>query len=450
MPYLLPQWWFWSLASLLLSLASCARQSPTPLSVATEITPGQLKTMPQLAPDCPDSARGAYQRLEDIVKQLTTGINKVDLDTLDRQVLASLGSPQYAKRDPETGITYEWPSPDCSGWYIHASFNSNSYLIHTAEIPPPITTIPSQSEASGLRYSLIGHPREVGALALTPNGQTLMSGSADGQIHLWQLANGKHLQVIKGKDWINGLKVRSDGKTLLVLRSDLTTWNLTTGQIQQEWEFTNGGLIHNFFSPNQRLIVSQVNHEVVELWDVEKHQRVNSFAPSGYRIGTIALQAQHRILANASNQGLGIEQNQIFLWDLRSGQKLRTLSGHTYLVQALEFSPNGQMLATGSETAPISAKPSEIKLWNWQKGILMRTLTGPTSGIRSLVFSADGQRLASGSRNGQIDIWNIETGQRLQTLTGHTASVITLMFDATGQTLISGSDDRTVKVWQLN
>lgn len=392
-----------------------------------------------------------YQRLADIFKQNSGVSNAAELATLDRQILAGLGSPRYAKRHPEQGITYEWHSPDCPGWYILASFNIGSYVITTAEIPPPIGTVLAENATTGLRYTLVGHPREVTALTIVPNGQTLISGSPDGQVHFWQLSDGKHLQMINVKDWVNSLKVSSDGKQLLSLGSTLTTWDIATGKQSQEWEFTKGGMIHNVFSPDQRLIISEINDEVVNLWNVTTRKRVSSFSQPQYRVGAIALHPNHRILADARNQGWGANQNAILLWDLPSSKPVQTLSGHNYLVRAIEFSPKGSILASGSEPASLrTAKPSEIKLWNWQKGILVRTLIGDASGIRSLVFSGDGQRLASGSQNGQIDIWHVPTGKRLQVLTGHTNAVTTLIFDVTGQRLISGSDDRTVKVWQLS
>ncbi|MBE9127473.1 MULTISPECIES: WD40 repeat domain-containing protein [unclassified Coleofasciculus] len=442
------QSWFWLVTILLLSIAGCVNQQTTPLSIPSETT--QLTTIPQPPPECPSKSRRiTYQRLEDIFKQAKLGMNKVELYALDRQILASFGSPQYAKRDPENGIIYEWVNPDCPGWYIRASFNANSYNIQTSEIPPPIATIPPQDSSSELKYTLVGHPTEIGGIAIAPDGKTLISGSSDGQIHFWQLSNGKHLQILKAKDWVNSLKISSDGKKLLSLGSELTTWDMATGKPIQEWklwEFTSGGLINNFFSQDGSWIVNKVNDEIVNLWNIETQEQINSFSQPEYQLGlgAIAIHPNNRILATTSFRGVGINQNPIVLWDLPSGKKLQTLSGHSSKVLTAEFSPNGQVLATGT---------SEIKLWNWQKGILNRTLTGQQGKnqlIVSIVFSKDGKRLANGSSNGQIDIWDIPTGQRLKTLTGHNNVITTLLFDPTGQILISGSKDRTVKVWQLN
>jgi len=402
----------------------------------------QLKTVPQPPPECPSESRVTYQKLEDI---FTKESGTRNVGALERQILGKMGFPHYVKREGDRR-TYEWKSPDCSGWYIHASFNTDGHSIYTAEIPPPIATIPASKSEARLRYTLIGHPREIEAIA--PDRQTLISASTDGQIHFWQLSDGQHLRTIDSDGSGRGLKVSSDGKKLLTLGFDLTVWDLETGKQIEEWEFTSGGVIQNSFSSDGRLIINAVNEETVNFWNVETRQRIASFSQPRYQLGRVSLHPNHRILANARNEGWGQNQNQIVLWDLQSNKKLKTLSGHDYLVRAMEFSPTGEVLATGSVT-PIK-NTSEIKIWNWQKGILMRSLTVQSGGIRSLIFSADGQRLASGSSNGQIDIWDVATGRRLQTLTGHTNAVISLAFGLTGQTLVSGSEDRSIKVWQLD
>jgi WD40 repeat protein len=70
---------------------------------------------------------------------------------------------------------------------------------------------------------------------------------------------------------------------------------------------------------------------------------------------------------------------------------------------SIAFSPNGQTLASGSidET---------IKLWNWRTGEIIRTFTGHSAIVWSVAFSPDGQTLASGSHNGHdgtIKIWRV-------------------------------------------
>jgi len=304
-----------------------------------------------------------------------------------------------------------------------------------------------------LRYTLVGHPREITAITISPDKQTLITASPDGQTHFWQLADGKHLQLIDTDDWANDLTISHDNKIVINLGAKLTTWDIATGSLLKKGEFTSEGSIHNSFSPDHHFIVSNINNEMINLWEIEAQKKVGAFTKAKNRqLGAIALHPNGRILAEAQNEGLVDNQNPIFLWDLPSSKKLQTLSGKEYHFFTILFSPDGKILAIGSEQTNFPKAPPKtvIKLWDWQKGILTRTLTSQEVRIQSMVFSQDGQLLAMGTSKGNIQVWNVQTGQVLATLTGHTEPVNVLVFDMSGKILVSGSDDRTIKVWQLD
>jgi len=113
---------------------------------------------------------------------------------------------------------------------------------------------------------------------------------------------------------------------------------------------------------------------------------------------------------------------------------LHTFTGHTSPVWSVAFSPDGQILASGSYQT--------IKLWNVASGKALRTLTGHKELIFSVAFSPNGLSLASGSKDQTIKLWNVATGQNLGTLTGHTKPIWSVAFSPDGQTLASGSWDQ--------
>ena len=119
--------------------------------------------------------------------------------------------------------------------------------------------------------------------------------------------------------------------------------------------------------------------------------------------------------------------------------------GHGWEVRSVAFSPDGQMLASGSGD-------DTIKLWNVADGSLIRTLTGHGFGVRSVAFSPDSQMLASGSGDRTIKLWNVADGTLIRTLTGHYSTVCSVAFSPDGQMLASGSGsfDRTIKLWNVS
>jgi hypothetical protein len=140
------------LITVFVSLTSCSSQQKTPLSLG--LSPGFQPTpkgIPQRPPECPEKARVKYEQLADIFNKK----KEKGLSNLDQQIRSTLGRPNYEDRSQKDGIiTYEWLSPDCPGWYIHASFATDDsyHHIYTREIPPTVATFPDQDAKSPSDY----------------------------------------------------------------------------------------------------------------------------------------------------------------------------------------------------------------------------------------------------------------------------------------------------------
>ena len=123
---------------------------------------------------------------------------------------------------------------------------------------------------------------------------------------------------------------------------------------------------------------------------------------------------------------------------------LITAGTAVYPVNSVIISPNGQTLVSRDGYR-------SIKIWNLQTGELIRTLEEHSSEIYCLAISADGQTIFSGSGNGSVNVWNLQTGELKRTLKGHLGGVNAVAISADGQTMVSGSgswnSDGTIKVW---
>ena len=99
------------------------------------------------------------------------------------------------------------------------------------------------------------------------------------------------------------------------------------------------------------------------------------------------------------------EDDLVKVWDVESGELAASFSGHV-----AEFSPDGNLLATTG----VGQEAASVILWDIKTGNKLRTLTGGHFlGVNALAFSRDSQRLASGGRDGWVTLWNPQTGEQV-------------------------------------
>ncbi|MEA5467439.1 AAA-like domain-containing protein [Spirulina sp. 06S082] len=125
------------------------------------------------------------------------------------------------------------------------------------------------------------------------------------------------------------------------------------------------------------------------------------------------------------------------LWS-KEGKLLTTLKGHTAPVLGIAFSPDGKEIATASED-------NTTKLWT-REGQLLRTLKGHRAAVLGVVFSPDGEAIATVGEDNIVNLWTRE-GQLIHTLSKHTSAVWDAAFSPDSQILATIGADKTLKLW---
>jgi WD40 repeat protein/serine/threonine protein kinase len=148
------------------------------------------------------------------------------------------------------------------------------------------------------------------------------------------------------------------------------------------------------------------------------------------------------------------KQNRLLEWHCSRRQfegSYATLFGHATEVRAVCLSPDGRRIASASGGSPASDKsPGQISVWDAITGVELLTISAHTLGVTCLGFSPDGQLLVSGSHDQTVRLWDANTGEPIRVLRGHSQRVGYVGFAVGGTRVVSASDDDVVKIWNVD
>lgn len=261
---------------------------------------------------------------------------------------------------------------------------------------------------------LAGPTQRIWALAFSPDGRYLVSGSWDGDLCLWELA---------------ALAVPAERRALAVPLRHLPGHTNTITTL--------------VFRPDGRLI-STSEDRTLRLWDVPAGgQEIARRALQGYTSGVwyTAISFDGQLFAGGGGD------RSVRLWALESGALVHALHGHAQGVMAVALTPDGALLAAAYQD-------HKIRLWDSATRTLNTVLHGHTDEIEAVAWGAapsDGALLlASGDVEQKIHLWELTRGRLSQTLAGHTGWIYALAFHPHEPWLVSASGDDRVRLWHID
>jgi WD40 repeat protein len=305
----------------------------------------------------------------------------------------------------------------------------------------------SESSPIGGQKDLIrtftGHSDYVCDIVFRRDGKQIISGGADGKIKYWEVETGECQRSYDGhEEWVHAIAISPDGRRLASGgRDDLVKlWEIDSEHPPQVFEGHQGGLVKSVaYSPDGRLLASCGRDRFAWIWDVASGRKFK-------KLGTGGIFTPSAVEFTPDSKQMLFGGDMLQLWDIESGELVRTFEGHTDTVGDMTISQNGKYFASSG-----SYTDNSLRLWDAQTGEALwhKEFTESEGRSWSLIFCDDDKVLISGHHDGKVRFWDVKSGNLLRTIAAHSENVSALAIDPGEQYLASGSWDKQIKLWKL-
>jgi len=398
------------------------------------------------------------------------------LDREHREVCAmpELWQEQYnarhvaATEGARHAVPSVWPSDTVDSRYARVIFDDECRFVtgrahktlrgHTAVVnmtvfSPDGHTVATASEdctaklwnarTGQLKATLEGHTFDIHYLAFSPDGRTIATASDDNTVMLWDTQSGALRITLEGHEEMIESQIicvafSPDGASVATAGGDGTAilWT-SAGELTWILDDHMARVFMVAFSPDGQTLATCADDETAKLWDVLTGELRWTLENTGWDI--TGWQQNLAFSPDSTTVVVGSTAPHVVqVWDVRTGERLRTLQAIT---DCVAFSPDGRLIATGANEHPFV-----VQLWDARTGDLRETLIGHQSANKNVAFSPDGRTLSSAD-DSRVMLWNVEKAALIAIL--QKQQVCWVAFSPDSRTVAVASGDGTTELWAV-
>jgi WD40 repeat protein len=294
--------------------------------------------------------------------------------------------------------------------------------------------------ASVLYPGRTGHTGRVWSIAVSRDGQRLITGSGDATARIWDAATGRLLlPPLQHGAEVTAVAISTNGQMMATacgLAGEVTLWDAVSGRELQKSSGHTGRVWSVVITPDGQRIVTAGEDGLVKIWDAASGQELQKLPADLGRVPSISVSSDgQRLVTGSWNKPAK-------LWNAVSGQEILEFKEPASAPRSVAMTPDGQRIITGGWDGAVT-------LWDASSGHkLLESKERHRDEVQSIAVTRDGQRIITGGADRTARIWDMVSGRELLILKGHTKAVSSVAVTADGERIVTGSLDGTVKIWE--
>ncbi|KAG0703991.1 hypothetical protein DFH29DRAFT_1039962 [Suillus ampliporus] len=285
------------------------------------------------------------------------------------------------------------------------------------------------------------HTNTVCAVAVFPDRRRLVTNSLDKTLRLWDLKTGVVLKKMEGhRSEVWALAVSPDGQFIVSgdESGELISWHGESGEpLTQPIKAHSNRVWALEFSPGGTMLATGSADKTTKLWNTKTWQmQGDPINCSGWVI-CVRYSPSGELLAIGTNTNLEI-------YDTGTRECVANFKGHTHWNYSLAWTPDGTRLLSGGSTSDPTIREWDTSTWQ-QVG---DPWTGHTSYINTIAIHPAGTLVASASTDNHVRLWRL-SDRRTIAIFQHSAVMSCVTFSRDGKHILSGGEDMIISEWEV-
>jgi WD40 repeat protein len=242
-------------------------------------------------------------------------------------------------------------------------------------------------------------------LALSPDGQTLVTGGWDHSVQFWDLATQRVRLSLQADFRVQSVALSHDGRSVAAADFDRTVkvWDAGSGRPKASHRSLGGGLERVAFSPDDRVLACCGGDGAIRLWDLATSRLRKTYRGHAGRVWCVAFSRDGRTLASCGGD------SKVNLWDLSTSQDRMSISVPGHSIESMVFSPDSKWATLFAKDGPDGTiQDLDLRRGELRERHQIRSRNEQTHIARG-VLTPDGQKLAIETTDGHVSLWDVRS-----------------------------------------